>query len=481
MTLATTTTIQTDLSGRREVTQLGYEAAEDDKRRKTVSRRITSEDAVLPSAKRDKMSAGMRDTLRNFSVLGWLLRKHLDYVASFDFQARTKDKGLNRDLEALMATYGQSRNCHAAARHSQTRLTRLIEAHATADGDCGLVLLKNGQVQTIEHDLIRNPDKLENGKRPGPAARWTSGVQTNAAGRAIRYAIWKRTPNGQGREFHKTVPARNMLVHGYFDRFDQVRGISPLAPAVNPMRDLKENFQYALAKAKVAQLFALIIKSNAVEGIHQTVANDGTSDDPKYRVKFGNAPQKLELKPGDDAEVLESNQPSSEFVDFTRYMLDVACKALDIPYSFVDESHTNFFGSMAAFKHYDRSCHTKRDNLAELLNRWTAWRLSLYLADGQFVPPSGQTLQDLPFEWVPRGIPWWDPAKEIRGSLAAIAGGLDTPQRVTTSAGKGDWFDNIDQIAAAQDYARKAGVTVSFDPAALAELAVNPDPRDSNP
>ena len=45
--------------------------------------------------------------------------------------------------------------------------------------------------------------------------------------------------------------------HGFFDRFDQLRGISPLAPAVNTLRDCYEGYDYALAKMKVAQLFAL--------------------------------------------------------------------------------------------------------------------------------------------------------------------------------------------------------------------------------
>jgi hypothetical protein len=49
-----------------------------------------------------------------------------------------------------------------------------------------------------------------------------------------------------------------------FDRFDQLRGISPLAAAINTLRGTYEGFDYALAKAKVAQMFALAFYREAV-------------------------------------------------------------------------------------------------------------------------------------------------------------------------------------------------------------------------
>lgn len=456
-----------ELAGRRQPTQFGYEAVEDSKRRKNVSARIQSEDAVLPAKKRDKLTATTRETQRNFTLLGWMLRQHLAYVSLHDFRARTPDKGFNREFEALITDLSSPLNFHTAGRFGLTRATWMFEGHATADGDCGLLLMRDGRVQPIVSDLIRTPDKQQDqGQDPD---RWTNGVKTDQSGRPTRYGIWRRTKSGKDREFARTVSARNLILHGYFDTFDQLRGISPLAPALNPLRDVNENFSYALAKAKVAQLFALIIKSNDVDQLG-AVTNDGDATNPKYRVKFGTDPQKLELQPGDDAEVLESKQPSTEFLNFTRWMLDTALKALDLPFSFLDESFTTFYGSRAAEQRYLRSCIHKRQNLQAFLARWTRWRLALAIADRMDVV-RGKTLAELPFQWVPRGVNWWDPAKEIRGNLAAISAGLDSPQRVTTESGNGDWYDNIDQIADALEYAREKGVPVSFDAATLADIA----------
>ena len=49
-----------------------------------------------------------------------------------------------------------------------------------------------------------------------------------------------------------------------------------------------------------------------------------------------------------------------------------------------------------------------------------------WIISGELVVPSGRTINDLTFEWVHRGMPWWDPAKEISGNVAAtdVAGGL---------------------------------------------------------
>jgi capsid protein len=136
-------------------------------------------------------------------------------------------------------------------------------------------------------------------------------------------------------------------------------------------------------------------------------------------------------------------------------------KALDIPYSFYDESHTNFFGSRAAWMHYERSCKDKRGDQIEMRRQYTVWKLQGWIASGRLVLPAGVRLIDLVWEWVPLGMPWWDPAKEISGHVAAIKNALDTPQRICRSTGT-DYFENVDDIAVATEYAKKAGVAVEF-------------------
>jgi capsid protein len=78
------------------------------------------------------------------------------------------------------------------------------------------------------------------------------------------------------------------------------------------------------------------------------------------------------------------------------------------------------------------------------------------------VLPAGARVSDLMFEWVHRGMPWWDPAKEIRGNVEAIKAGLDNPYRICKEAGRGEFEENIDAIARAQEYARQRGVVLDY-------------------
>lgn len=446
----------------------GYDVIEDKKRRKPPTATTRSEDKVLDQSGRRKVSSTARDIRRNVSIAAWMIRKHLDFVTQFEFHARSGDDGLNAELERLVRKiWSRPSQAHSAGRYRLSKLLRITEGCATVDGDCGLLKLRNGRLQGIEGDRIRQPQGMSTVSQELDGDRWIHGVKVNRAGRHLAYAIHRRVNGGSAFEFERDVRGSRLELHGFYDRFDQVRGVSPIVAALNPLRDVYENFDYALIRSKVQQLFALAITRNSEELTGETYTGEDTDDDgqdERYDVDFGRGPVKLELDPGDDAKFLESSQPSSEFQAFTNLVVAVALKALDIPFNFYDESHTNFFGSRAAWLLYDRSARDKRNDVAELLRRLTVWRLSLFIQDRELTLPSGMSLGELDFEWVPVGMPWWDPAKEIKGDLMAIGAALDTPQRITKERGRGDWFENIDEIKKALEYAESQGVPVNFDP-----------------
>ena len=457
------TAIDVSASGLSEVAparaeQFGYDAVENKSRRKQARVYSGSEDRVLDHSKRRKLTANAQDIRRNFSIAAWIVRRHLDYVASFDFHSRTGVDEIDDRIELLMKLQSRPVACDVRGRHSLSSMVRMAEAHRSIDGDVFIEKLRSRHLGGIEGDRVKNhagsndPD------------RWVHGVRLNRAGRALGYAVHRRVGFGS-LQFEKQVPAANMIHHGFFDRYDQVRGISPIASALNPLRDVYENFDYALAKAKVSQLFALAFYREAEDsgGLGEGGEDEnGEEDKSSYTVDFGRGPINLDLDPGDRAEILESKTPSTEFQNFTQLVLTAAMKALDVPYSFYDESHTNFFGSRAAWLHYERSCGPKRESIAEMLRQITVFWIQRWILDGLLVLPADMGIGDLGWEWVPRGMPWWDPAKEIRGDMMAIAGGLDNPQRITKERGRGDFKDNVDQIAEAIAYAKEKGVPLSF-------------------
>ena len=441
--------------------RFGYDGADTSKqKRRAPTSALTSEDRALTAKKRKILQSAGRDLSRNFSIAAWAIRKHLDFVSSFKFQSRTGDDGLDREVERLMDWWSRPENCDAAGRHGLGRLIRLAEERRTVDGDVFLVKLTGqrvrGKLQAIEGDRVVNPgsDSLTM-----PDTAWTHGVRTNQAGRAISYAVHKRGAGGKGLALDRVIAARNVIHHGHYDRFDQVRGVSPLAPAINAFRDVYEAADYALAKAKVSQLFGLVFYRDAL-------ASPGTldtSDENDISVDFGSGPLMLDLEPGARAEFIESKNPAQEFQTFTQLMISVALKSLDIPFSFFDESFTNFYGSRGALLHYQKSCEPKRAEGKDGVRRLTAWRLALWIEDGVLSLPAGRSLADMRWEWIPAGLAWWDPAKEIRGDIEAINAGLRTRSEIRAEKYGDDWIDVVDQLAREREALEERGLLSDDD------------------
>lgn len=430
----------------------GYDAIASSGKRKSASAAIRHEDNELKGRDRRKMIGTGQSLQRNFAILAWAIRKHLDYCTSFNFQMKTEDEAFNTEAERLWAEWSRPNNCDIAGRHNFPKFIRMLESRRVLDGDCFILKRSLGRMQAIEADRIQQPPN------PGKNETWFNGVKVNQNGRATAYALHNRSENG-GYEFSRNLTASNVVQHACYERFDQVRGISPLAAAYNSFQDSYEIVDYALAKLKVEQLFAMVITSAAQDGYgDHTKTADGS-----YDVDFGKGPVKLEMDPGDDAKFLGSDSPGTATQEFIHTVIGMAIKSLDLPFNFFDESHTNFFGSRAAWLLYDRSCDAKRDDVREVLRKIAIWRFQLWIQDGVISLPSGMRLGDLPFFFINKGMPWWDPAKEIKGDLMAINAGLDNPIRQARERGRGEYEDNIKQIAKAKQIADAHGVSVSFD------------------
>ncbi len=444
----------------RQFIQGGYHGAADVGRRASPPNVTYAEDTVANQRVRRILEANARDLARNFAIAKWAINKHLDYVTSFSFQAKTSDQGFNRELEAYIAFRSTPGQFDIAGRHPMRRAIRLMEGCRVLSGDILAVRILNpgpvgnarGQIQFVESDRIRNPPDAENNSK-----EWINGVQVMNGGATRGYAIHNRT-TGSNFEFARTIPVRNAYLHAWYDRFDQVRGISPISASLNWFRDVYEGFEYTLARTKIEQLFGIQIYRDASEGFGQVPTVDSDDDgaeDSGYEIDFGRGPFMLDLDPGDRAEVLNSSNPSGSTTDFLKLMIHVALRTLDIPYSFFDESFTNFYGSRGGLIQYLKACENKIADIQDCLNWWTNWVVGMAVGDGTITLPSGWVWDDVKYEHVPAGTPWWDPTKEVRGYAMAIAAGLMSPQRACRESGT-DFETNVDEIAAAMDYAERA-------------------------
>lgn len=127
-----------------------YDAVHAKNKRSAPTGILRSEDAELNPADRRKMVSGARTLHRNFTVASWMIRKHLDYVSTFTFQARTGNDSLDDSLEKLVRWWSQKGNFDVTGRFSRQQFTRLAEMRRTVDGDMGVMKLSSALVQAIE-------------------------------------------------------------------------------------------------------------------------------------------------------------------------------------------------------------------------------------------------------------------------------------------------------------------------------------------
>lgn len=456
----------------------GYDAIDSKNKRKAAPSILRSEDSELQDMERRKLLATGRDLHRNFSVLAWMVRRHLDYVTTFNFQARTGNKELDKKIEALIRDWSKRENFDIAGRHTLQRAIRLAEARRTIDGDVLAARMADGRTQWIEGDRIRAGTGIPETVDP---ATLVHGIQIDTAGRAIAYAISRRggsALNSAGTfVFEKMLPARNAYLHAYLDRFDQVRGISPVATALNELRDTYEGLDLARCKMKVDQLFALAFYRNAADddALPGTAAN--SDDGSGYEVDFGRGPVLLDLDPGDRAEFLTSANPSNQFQTFITATIQIALKALDLPYSFFAENYTNYSGARQALLQYEQSAATKRADNVALLEWLTDWRLALFVADGQ-LPGVDPAQIAHGYQWISRGQKWVDPLKEILADVQAIGAGLNTRTRILREQGL-DFDDVVAELAHEAETLKAAGLPLNLDQNNAQIAALTSEPADN--
>lgn len=421
----------------------GFDAIKATNKRQAPNSVNRSGDADLNQFERARLLSTGRDLRNNFELLGWAVRKHLDYVSTFTFQGKCPDEVKNKKIEAFVLKWSHKDRFDVAARHNLQRFIRLAEERRMIDGDIFIYKLADGTVQAIEGDRIRN----HSGSLIGLSEdfQMIQGVIVNGSGKALKYALHKRTRSvsdfsqAGGFVFEDMLPHEYVFHHAYWLRFDQTRGISPLAGVYNALRDLYESFDYALAKMKISQLLGLVVFRDSKDSLGDEQDNTAEVDEdgnpkPRCTVDIGKSPFKLELEGPDRAEFIESKNPSAEFQAFAQLMISLVLKALDIPYSFYAENFSTYSGSRQALLQYEQSAEHRRNDNRDLLNDLTAWRLKMAI-DAEDPDLAGVTVEDLQWEWVSASLPWIDPIKEVAANTAAVQQGFTSTVAVCKEQG----------------------------------------------
>lgn len=446
------------------VIKFSYNAVKSTQKRKRPRTAIQGEDDELNSIERQTLVGTSKDQIRNISVVSWAFRKHLDYVSNFQFQAKTENKEYNDFLERKWQDWSKKRNCDITKRHSLQRLIRLYEASKVIDGDAGLYKLSNGTLQGIEGSRIGKPSIWDQYKNKDKMQKVNEhGLIVDNIGVIKEYCIIKVV--NRRKVFDRFIKADDLLYDGYFTRFNQLRGISPLSSAIITFQDLYESWEYALIKAKMHSFFGVAITSGNVttngSGFNEYDSYTGeapTSSTQENGYQFDlNPGLKLELDPGDSIDTIESKTPSAEFRDYTELMLRIGLLAFDIPYTFFDSGKSNYSSMRQDRVEYELSTKAKREANIEILKDVAEWKFKEWDTKNEL---NGLKPEDIRYDFIAAGQPWIDELKEIQAAQLRIDAGLST-RNLESKKRNLCWNDIAEELQQEEKIIKEKGLIIS--------------------
>ena len=453
--------------------RMSYNAVSSQNKRRSSPAVIQTEDKALEPGERRRLVRGTTDQARNFAVPGWMMRKHVDLIAPARFQAASGNPDVDRQFRDAMREFSRPENCDVRGRLSFEEMIRLMEHTLIREGDAALIRLNTGQLAAIEGSRICEPGRggrLE--VRQG--FEWVHGVELNAAGRAVRYCICKHTAKGQLVK-DMVAQAENVYLHASRERIEQVRGVTPFAPALDMFKDLMETLEYQHLKAKAQSLYGIAFKRQLPDGddgfykpgVEQAIT-DAAPDAPDIKNHLAQEydhvvrpAMKLELDPGEDVSFLESNNPSTEFQNFTDLIIRITILALDFPWTFYNSRGANFSNRIGDNLQYQRSAIPKQKRCIKMRDWVTEWKRDQWVADGTIVLPAGMEAEDVRWRWIPAPLPRTDPTKELKAAADGIDRGVLSPVDVIHELGR-DPGDVLEEIQEFYDDAVARGLPINL-------------------
>ena len=354
-----------------------YAATEASPHRRPPTRSLKNTDDLLTRERRKYGTATAREEESNSALLGWMIRKHLDYVSRFAINFRTGNDLLDREVKGLLDWHHRRKNFDVAGRLNRNQWMRIFERNKVMSGDAFGLMLRGGKLQGLDSSQVAKPHTVDNNKlrenRELLERATSHGLVLNEVGAVEFYCICYRNKHGR-LEFDHFEPAANVLADGYFTEFAQTRAPSPLLSALNDVIDLNDIKLYTKINLKLKNIFGLAIMRGQSDPLGtQEEDIDGNETDAQLSAEQVNI---LDLDQDDKVAMLENNSPGQNSMDFMGKLTQIVMLALDIPYTSFDSSKASFSARIGDRAEYEESAEGKREKNADVLREIYAWRVT---------------------------------------------------------------------------------------------------------
>ena len=373
------------------------------------------------------------------------------------------------------------------------------------------------RIHMIEADRISTPSdaRLTVGGRytDGIAKRSKNpiydGVEVDRNGKAIAIYICNAYPNQSFRKVNQVKWQRvrrrssktgllNYLMIMESERPDQYRGVSVLAPVIEPILNISRYTQSEVIAALVQCYFTAWVKTetNPAE-IPFNEASYGADDDPEvpsdrtisensneYEMGPGTV---LHLGPNEDVKFGNPSIPTPGFDTFVKVLCKEIGAALNIPYDvLMKEFNASYSASRAALMEAWEAFKMRRQTLVDkfcqpVYETWLAEAVALgrVNAPGFFTDPIIRAAY-CKAQWLGPVQGQLDPTKEVKADILAVRHGFKTHEQVTREYGGGDWLENVEQLKEENKLLKEAGTNSDEDATKIYNEPEEPDSGGGN-
>lgn len=310
------------------------------------------------------------------------------------------------------------------------------------------LLVEPGQRVPLQLQLLTG-EYLDSSRVDGQTL---NGIEYDAAGRRVAYWLFRKHPADAPDMQSIRVPAEQ-VIHLYAPIQPGVeRGVSWLAPALVPLRELQEFVEAALVRQKIASLFCGYVQTaDGSNPLNQT--NAVPTLEPGSMVR---------LQPGEAVEFSEPPDVGQTYEPFVRQQLRAIASALNVPYEILsgDVSQVTFASGRHALLEYRRQLESIQHHLVVFQLCRPVWEAWTRLAVAAGVLPEGD-YRDV--RWIAPQLSMLDQRMEVQSVIQQIRAGLISRSEAVSMSG---WdAEQIDaEIAADNARADRLGNVYDSDP-----------------
>lgn len=397
-----------------------------------------------------------------------------------DFLGMTEDQAdaWQRKAEKEFSLWAENRGmCDAMALNDFYELQQVAFQAWILSGDV-FCLFKNGKtadflpyslrLQLIEADRVATPTDcvvvayglLTVGKNRKTGYDIYDGVEVDPEGRVVAYHIRstypyevtdKKTDWTRIEAIGDKTGMPNILHIMDAERPGQYRGVSYLAPVIEPLIQIRRYTETELTAATIESCFAGFVTTQANPDempMNETTEGQIESSDPS---EFSFGPGEFNvLKPGEDIKFSDPKRPANGFGGFVQAVSQQVGAALEIPSEILLKAFTSSYSAsrgalLEAWKGFRmRREWFIKDFCRPVYEAWLAEAVATgrLKAPGFFADPAIRKAYS-GSEWTGPSQGQLNPVDEITAEVLAVEHGFSTHEQSTSRLNGGNWRNNV--------------------------------------